>query len=465
MYCMAGLWFESALLPSGWTRHVRLEARDGRVAALATGVAPAADDERHAIAVPGLPNVHSHAFQRGLAGLTEQRGAGSDSFWSWRELMYRFVERIDPDDYEALAALAFTEMLETGFTHVGEFHYLHHDRGGAAFAAPGELASRIAAAARQSGIGLTLLPTFYAHSGFGGAAPSARQRRFVNDPDSFARIVAASRAAVRGLAGASVGVAPHSLRAVTPAELTRVLEIGRGGVVHIHVAEQTREVEECVAWSGQRPVEWLLAQQPVDAHWCLVHATHVSDAELAGISAREAVAGLCPLTESSLGDGIFPAAEFLERGGRFGIGSDSNILLDAADELRTLEYSQRLALRSRNVLAGASGASTGRSLFDRALAGGWQALHGAAADAAPVGLTPGAALDVVSLQAQHPALIERRGDEILDSWIFAGGRAVIDCVWRAGVKVVSGGRHRERDAVLARYARTLRRLRNSDTNP
>jgi formimidoylglutamate deiminase len=465
MYCMGGLWFESALLPTGWARHVRLEVRDGRIAALAPGVAATADDERHAIALPGLPNVHSHAFQRGLAGLTEQRGAGSDSFWSWRELMYRFVERIDPDDYEALAALAFTEMLEAGFTHVGEFHYLHHDSGGAAFGAPGELASRIAAAARQSGIGLTLLPTFYAHSGFGGAAPSERQRRFVNDPDSFARIVAASRAAVRGRAGASVGVAPHSRRAVTPAELARVLEIGRGGVVHIHVAEQTREVEECVAWSGQRPIEWLLAQQPVDAHWCLVHATHVSDAELAGITTRRAVAGLCPLTESSLGDGIFPAADFLARGGRFGIGSDSNILLDAADELRTLEYSQRLALRSRNVLAGASGVSTGRSLFERALAGGWQALHGAAAEAAPYGLTAGASLDVVSLKAQHPALIERHGDEILDSWIFAGGRGVIDCVWRAGVKVVSGGRHRERDAVLARYARTLRRLRSSDTNP
>jgi formimidoylglutamate deiminase len=465
MYCMGGLWFESALLPKGWARHVRVEVQAGRVAGLAVGVAPAADDERHAIAVPGLPNVHSHAFQRGLAGLTEQRGAGSDSFWSWRELMYRFVERIDPDDYEALAALAFTEMLEAGFTHVGEFHYLHHDRGGKAYADAGELAGRIAAAARQSGIGLTLLPTFYAHSGFGGAAATPRQRRFVNDPERFARIVEASRAAVRAIAGASVGVAPHSLRAVTPAELAAVLEAGRGGVVHIHVAEQTREVEECVAWSGQRPVEWLLAHQAVDERWCLVHATHVTDAELAGISARAAVVGLCPLTESSLGDGIFPAAEFLARDGRFGIGSDSNILLDAADELRTLEYSQRLALRSRNVLAGGAGVSTGRSLYERALAGGWQALHGPPAAAPPVGLAPGASCDLVSLAAGHPALLERRDDEILDSWIFAGGRSLIDCVWRAGVRLVSGGRHRERDAVLARYARTLKRLRSPDTSP
>jgi formimidoylglutamate deiminase len=234
--------------------------------------------------------------------------------------------------------------------------------------------------------------------------------------------------------------------------------------VHIHVAEQSREVEECVAWSGQRPVEWLLAHHAVDERWCLVHATHVTAAELAGITQRQVSVGLCPLTESSLGDGIFPAAEFIGRHGRFGIGSDSNILLDAADELRTLEYSQRLALRARNVLAGSSGVSTGRSLFERALAGGWQALHGRAATAPPAGLAVGASLDVVSLNAAHPALIERREDEILDSWIFAGGRGLIDCVWRAGERVVSGGRHRERDAVLARYARTIRRLRSSDTS-
>jgi len=464
MYAMASLWFESALLPQGWARGVRLSATDGHIERVTANVEAADTDERHGIALPGLPNVHSHAFQRGLAGLTERRGPGDDSFWSWRELMYRFVERIDPDEFEAISALAFAEMLEGGFTHVGEFHYLHHDRGGVPFADPGELAGRIAAAAAQTGIGLTLLPTFYAHSGFGGTAPTTRQRRFINDPERFARIVEASRKAVRTLAGASVGVAPHSLRAVTPEELSAVVQLAQGGVIHIHVAEQTREVEECVAWSGRRPVEWLLEAQAVDERWCLVHATHATPSELLAVAARRAVVGLCPLTESSLGDGIFPATAFLAHHGRIGIGSDSNILLDAAEELRTLEYSQRLLQRARNVLASGAGASTGRCLFDGALEGGRQVLQsGTPGQGRAAGLALGAPLDVVSLTRGHPALLERRDDEILDSWIFAGGRSVIDCVWRAGVRVVSNGRHRDRDAILARYARALQRLRASDT--
>jgi formimidoylglutamate deiminase len=456
MYAMTSLWFESALLPQGWARDVRLTATDGRIERVLTGVAPAGGDERHRIALPGLGNVHSHAFQRGLAGLTERRGAAGDSFWTWRELMYRFVERIGPEELEALASLAFAEMLEAGFTHVGEFHYLHHDRDGAPFADPGELAGRLAAAAAHTGIGLTLLPTLYAHGGFGGAAPGARQMRFVNDPERFARIVEASRAAVRALAGAGVGVAAHSLRAVTPPELTQVVALARGGVIHIHIAEQLREVDDCLAWSGQRPVQWLLENAPVDERWCLVHATHATAAELQGVAARGAVVGLCPVTESSLGDGIFPAAEFLAAHGRTGIGSDSNIRLDAAEELRTLEYSQRLAHRARNVLAAGPGASTGRSLFDAALAGGAQALRPVRGGA--LGLAAGAMLDVVTLAADHPALVGRSGDEILDSWIFAGDRGLIDCVWRAGVKLVSAGRHRDRAALAPRYARALRTL-------
>jgi formiminoglutamate deiminase len=260
------------------------------------------------------------------------------------------------------------------------------------------------------------------------------------------------------LRGAGVGVAPHSLRAVTPAELGAVVRLAPTTVVHIHVAEQMREVEECLAWSGRRPIEWLLDAQPVDARWCLVHATHASGAELAAIAAAGAVAGLCPITESSLGDGIFPAANFRAHAGRIGIGSDSNIMLDAAAELRTLEYSQRLAQQARNVLAAGIDASTGRTLFDAALAGGWQALQGGGA-LRPTGLTAGASLDLVTLREDHPALLERRADEILDSWIFAGGRELIDCVWRAGERVVSGGRHRDRAALLARYARALRKLR------
>jgi formimidoylglutamate deiminase len=461
MYAMSGLWFESALLPSGWARQVRITADGARIVRVVAGVAAAAGDERHGIGVPGLPNVHSHAFQRGLAGLTERRGPRADSFWSWRELMYRFVGTLGAEELEAISALAFAEMLEAGFTHVGEFHYLHHDRDGTPFADPAELGGRIAAAAANTGIGLTLLPVFYAHGGFGGAPPAPRQRRFLSDPEGFARIVEGCRRAVSPLVGASVGVAPHSLRAVTPEELAVVAALARGGVIHIHIAEQLREVEECLGWSGRRPIEWLLEHARVDERWCLVHATHADDAELARIAAQGAVVGLCPLTESSLGDGIFPAAAFLAQRGRFGIGSDSNILLDAAAELRTLEYSQRLAQRARNVLAGAD-RSTGRALFDAALAGGRQALQGGEGAppvlAAPAGLAAGAPLDLVTLRAAHPALIERRDDEILDSWIFAGGRELIDCVWRAGVKLVSDGRHRERDAILGRYARALRHV-------
>jgi formimidoylglutamate deiminase len=459
MGAMTRLWFESLLLPQGWTAQVRITASAGCIEDLVAGVAAEPDDERHAIGLPGMPNLHSHAFQRGLAGLTERRGAHADSFWSWRELMYQFVERMDPDDLEALSAQAYAEMLEAGFTHVGEFHYLHHDRGGAPFADPGELAGRIAAAAGHTGIGLTLLPVFYAHGSFGGAAAAPRQRRFLNDPEGYARILAASREAVRALPGSLVGVAPHSLRAVTPEELQLVVALARGAPVHIHIAEQLKEVEDCLSWSGRRPIEWLLEHAPVDEDWCLVHATQATQAELAGMARTGCVVGLCPMTEASLGDGIFAARTFQDYQGRFGIGSDSNVRLDAAEELRLLEYSQRLEQRARNVLAGASGASTGRSLFESALEGGTQALQSAAASGGQAGLRVGGWLDVVTLDASHPALIARREDEILDSWIFCGGRAAIDCVWRAGIKVVSGGRHRERDAIRARYARSMRRLR------
>jgi formiminoglutamate deiminase len=451
------LWFESALLPSGWSRRVRVTGLDGVICSVEVDVDPADDDERHAIAIPGLPNLHSHAFQRAIAGLTERRGPTEDSFWTWRELMYRFVEGMDPDHLEAITALAFAEMLEAGFTRVGEFHYIHHDKSGVPFADPGELAGRVVAAAAGTGIGLTLLPAFYAHGGFGGSEPSARQRRFVTDLERFGRIMESSRTAVRALTGANVGVAPHSLRAVTPEELPGVVALASGGPVHIHVAEQVREVEECVAWCGRRPIERLFEATAVDDQWCLVHATHATSWELERIAAEGAVVGLCPLTEASLGDGVFAALEFQTLGGRLGIGTDSNVLLDAGAELRTLEYSQRLARRSRNVLAGESGHSTGRSLFDGALAGGAQALCGPAARDR-VGLAPDAPLDLVSLDAAHPALIERREDEVLDSWIFAAGRDTIDCVWRAGEKVVTAGRHRDRETILARYRRVMKTL-------
>jgi formiminoglutamate deiminase len=449
------LWLESALLPGGWARRVRITGGHGVIEAIETEVDPADDDECHAVGIPGLPNLHSHAFQRAIAGLTERRGPAGDSFWTWRELMYRFVERMDPDQLEAVTALAFAEMLEAGFTRVGEFHYLHQDKAGVPFADPGELAGRVAAAAADTGIALTLLPTFYAHGGFGGSEPNARQRRFVTDLERFARIMESSRRAVRPLTAGNVGVAPHSLRAVTLEELADVVALAAGGPIHIHVAEQVREVEECVAWCGRRPIERLFEAAAVGDQWCLVHATQATIAELEGIAASGAVVGLCPITEASLGDGVFQALEFQALAGRIGIGSDSNVLLDAGLELQALEYSQRLTRRARNVLAGESGRSTGRTLFDAALAGGTQALGGAGSRA---GLVADAPFDLLSLDANHTALIERREDELLDSWIFAAGRDAIDCVWRAGEKVVSGGRHRQRHAIVARYRRAMKTL-------
>ncbi|MDB5457816.1 MAG: formiminoglutamate deiminase, partial [Caulobacter sp.] len=312
------LWFKSALLRSGWAQNVRICLNGGKIARIETDVAAQAGDERHAIAVPGLPNLHSHAFQRAMAGLTEARGQTSDSFWSWRALMYRFVERLSPDDVEAIAALAYLEMLEAGFTRVGEFHYLHKDVDGRAYADPAEMAVRLAAAADETGLALTLLPVFYAHSGFGGAAPGEGQKRFIHDVDGYARLIEASRTAVAGLPDAVVGVAPHSLRAVTLEELAAVAPLAAGGPVHIHIAEQVKEVDDCLAATGQRPVRWLLDHAPVDRRWCLVHATHMDVGEIEGLARSGAVAGLCPITEANLGDGLFPAVAFAAAGGRFG---------------------------------------------------------------------------------------------------------------------------------------------------
>jgi len=450
---MASLWFESAFLEKGWADNVRLDIEAGRIARIETGVPAAPEDERHALALPGLPNVHSHAFQRAMAGLTETAGPGADSFWTWRHLMYAFVERLSPEDVEAITAFAFAEMLEAGFTRVGEFHYLHHAADGVPYADPGELAQRIAAAAQESGIGMTLLPVFYAHSNFGGIVPNQGQRRFITGLDQFAKLLDASRRAVQSLEAGRVGVAPHSLRAVTPPELAALTGMAAEAPLHLHIAEQAKEVSDCVAWCGRRPVEWLLDHAAVDARWCLVHATHVNAEETHRLAASGAVAGLCPITEANLGDGVFPAQEFLAAGGAFGVGTDSNVLINAAEELRTLEYGQRLSHRRRNVLAAGEHHSTGRRLFEMAVAGGAQALGTNVA-----GLAVGADADVVSLDAAQDTLTSRRGDALLDSWIFASRGSLIDCVWRFGRKVVAGGRHIRREVISERYRRVIGRL-------
>lgn len=448
---MTAVHARQALLPEGWAADVRITFRDGVIADVRSGEASAPGDERAEIVVPAMPNVHSHAFQRAMAGLAERRGPGEDTFWSWRETMYRFALSMSPDQVEAVAAQLYVEMLEAGFGRVGEFHYLHHDRDGQAYANIGEMAERIAAAAAESGIGLTLLPVFYAHSNFGGMPPAPGQKRFVSTISSFASLFEAAGEAAARLPGATVGVAPHSLRAVTPAELADVVALAGNRPIHIHAAEQVREVEECIAWSGARPVQWLLANAPVDGRWCLIHATHMTGEEVAGMAGSGAIAGLCPVTEGNLGDGIFAADRFLAARGRVGIGSDSNILIGVADELRQLEYTQRLHRRQRNVLAKPN-QSNGRALYEAALIGGASALG-----AGPCTIVTGAPADLVSLAAVGPGLEGRSADAILDAWIFCG-HVRPDTVWAGGHKLVAGGRHVRREAIEARFGKAMREL-------
>jgi formimidoylglutamate deiminase len=443
-----GIFAERALTPSGWADNVRIEIEAGRIRSVTPSAIAAPGDERHAILVPGMGNVHSHAFQRAMAGLTEMPGPGSDNFWSWRDLMYRFALAFDPDQIEAVATQLYVEMLEAGFTRVGEFHYLHHDRTGAQYADIAEHSVRIAAAAGATGIGLTLLPVFYAHSQFGGQAPGEGQRRFINDIESFGRLLSGARKAVETLNQGRVGIAPHSLRAATIEEIGALQALDFDGPIHIHIAEQVKEVEDCVAFSGQRPVDYLLDNSDADGRWCFIHATHMTDAETIAMAKRGVVAGLCPITEANLGDGFFQAPLFLEHGGAISVGSDSNIQIGVGAELRQLEYSQRPLHRARNVIA-SQGRSTGRTLFDEAVGGGGKALMH------ETGIAAGMPADLVGLRPVFD--VGYSADRILDNWIFGEGMRV-DCVWVGGDPVVRDGAHRNRAAIGARFAGVMRQL-------
>lgn len=446
------LWFDHALLPSGWASGVAITVSDGLIEDVAVGAAPPSGAVRGRSLLPGLVNLHSHAFQRAMSGLTEVRGNFQDSFWSWRSLLYRFVSRIGPEDIHAITAMAYAEMLEAGFTRVCEFHYVHNDPEGAPYAAPAEMAGQVARAAEATGLGLTLLPVFYAHAGFGGQHLLEGQRRFRNDIGSFSRLLEAVGQYTANQPDFVLGIAPHSLRAVTPGDLSDLLVLDRGGPVHIHISEQVKEVEDCLAWSGARPVEWLLHNAPVDARWCLVHATHTNELELRGIAKSGAVAGLCPVTEANLGDGIFDGQAFLSYGGHYGVGTDSNVSISAADELRILEYSQRFKTLSRNVMAGEGYASTGRSLFEHALYGGGRA------GGVPVGLAPGNPADMVAISDAVLPEAASGGNPLLDAFVFRGKNNAISDVWRRGQHVVQGGQHIHRSAIEAGYRASLARL-------
>jgi formimidoylglutamate deiminase len=448
----------SALLPEGFRDNVLIEIdAKGFIGALTAGHRGSEGGLVKGIAVPGMANVHSHAHQRAMAGLAEVAGPSHDNFWTWREIMYGFARKIGPDELEAIAAQLYMEALKAGFTSIGEFQYLHHAPDGGAYADPAELSLRCIAGAKTAGIALTILPTLYRYGGFGGQEPQEGQRRFTNDAESYLAIVARLADETREHEEMRLGISPHSLRAVTPALLKEVIHafdrMRAGAPIHIHVAEQKKEVEDCLAHHGRRPVEFLMSHQDLTQRWCLIHATHMSDEETERLAGSGAIAGLCPTTEANLGDGIFNAPRFLTKGGSFAIGSDSHITVSVAEDLRQLEYSQRLKLNQRNVLAEAPARSTGRRLFETASAGGSQALR------QPQGaLAPGLRADIVILDEDHPALIGRKGDALLDSWIFSGGNACVKDVIVAGKPVIQERRHGKEEHITRRFRAALARL-------
>jgi len=433
----ARIWAEAALLEGGWARDVAVVVgSDGRIESVMSGAERRGATVAVPVLLPAVCNLHSHTFQRAMAGRTEARGpAGADSFWTWRESMYSFLETLTPDDIEAVATLAFVEMLESGYAAVGEFHYLHHAPGGKPYDRPAEMAERIASAAEATGIGLTLLPAYYAQGGCDGRPLAGGQLRFGNDLDGFARIVEGAREAVTGLPDALVGIAPHSLRAVSSDDLARLTTVFPNAPTHIHAAEQTAEVDEVLAHLGARPVEWLLDHAPLNARWCVVHATHMPAEERSRLARSGAVAGLCPVTEANLGDGVFEAAAYGAEGGSWGVGTDSNVRVSLVDELRTLEYGQRLRDGMRAVMAD-SKRSTGRRLYDDALTGGSRAL-GRASGAIRTGLWA----DLVAIDLGRSDLHGLMGDGLLDGWIFAARESPVTDVWSAGRHVVQEGRH------------------------
>ncbi|WP_103224383.1 formimidoylglutamate deiminase [Roseibium marinum] len=451
---MQKIWAEQALIGDEWQKAVSIEiGADGRISKISENNEPL--ETRMGALLPAPANLHSHAFQRAMAGMTERRGpAEHDTFWTWRKLMFRFLEELTPDDIEAIAAFVQMEMLESGYAAVGEFHYVHHQPDGTPYDDLGELSARIAAAATQSGIGLTLLPVLYQQGGCDGSLLAPGQIRFGNDIDRFSRLAERAGDIIRALApDAGLGIAPHSLRAVSRDALEAAVALAPELPLHMHLAEQTGEVDEVLAAYGQRPVEWLLDHHAVDERWCLIHCTQMTKDETAALAKTGAVAGLCPMTESSLGDGIFNGVNFLHHGGQFGIGSDSNIRIALSEELRTFEYSQRLRDRHRAILA-TQDRSTGRVLFESTARGGAQATRRAAGT-----IAVGAFADLLALDTHTIDLEGKLGDDLLDGYIFSGDDRMVSDVWSAGRHLVQGGCHVRREAIVARYRTTMRSLK------
>ncbi len=457
-----------ALLPEGWRNDVRIDVDEtGNVVDVVADAGSAAAEIAERLegpVLPGMANLHSHAFQRAMAGLAETRGPGEDDFWSWRERMYRFVLRLTPDDAFAIARFLYLEALRNGYTAIAEFHYVHHRPDGAPYPQPAEMLLRHLHAAGEVGIAITLLPSLYRWSNFGAQPLAPRQRRFDTDPDAVLRMVEAARSAAAGDgADVRVGVAPHSLRAADPASIAALLAgadaIDASAPIHVHAAEQTKEVDDCLDATGQRPVEWLLSNFSVDARWCFIHATHMTARETLALARSGAVAGLCPTTEANLGDGLFPMLDFREGGGRYGIGGDSHVSRDPAEELRWLEYGQRLSLQRRNLIVGGEregdyrGPAVGTTLWLEAADGGGRAI-GRAMGA----IAAGRRADLVELDAAAPDLHGRNGDAITNALVFSGSSGLVRNVMVGGRWVVRGRRHRLDEEAARDYRRVVGRL-------
>jgi len=442
---------EHALLPEGVRSSVRIAIDGGAIGSVAAGTAVAGDEKITGLMLPGMANVHSHAFQRAMAGLAEWDAGGRDNFWTWREAMYRFAERLDPESQEAIARFLYIEMLKAGYTAVGEFHYLHNQPGGAPYMRPAAMAEAVAAAAATSGIAMTLLPTLYVSAAADGRALTARQKRFGKTVDELLRL----RESMRGKAGVTeLGLALHSLRAVPTALMSEAIgAVEASSPIHIHAAEQTDEVEECVRFLGTRPVEFLLSHFAVDRRWCLVHSTHLTAEETRGLAQSGAIAGLCPTTEGNLGDGIFPLPDYLAAGGQLAIGGDSHIAVDPAEELKMLEYSQRLLHRRRNVGASAAVPHTAARLWADAARSGAQAL-GLNAGA----IEAGRRADLVVVDTDHVSLAGRDGAQALDTYGFVAGKSAVRDVMVAGTWIVKEQRHGGEDRAIEAYRESVQRL-------
>jgi len=454
------IWAASALLAEGWASRVEITIGDSGDIEGVLGNVDYQQGVRHEVLIPGIPNVHSHAHQRAMSGLGEKAGlaadGSTDSFWTWRKVMYHYLERIQPDHLFHISSQLYLEMLKRGYTCVGEFQYLHHNIDGKAYDNRAEMSLQCLQAANEVGLGFTALPVLYRYGGFGDAAPLDGQKRFLNDAGGFVEIFNALKHSTQNNGNHSAGIAPHSLRAINQSLLSEVIDqCGKDSLaaIHIHIAEQTKEVDDCLNWSGSRPVQWLFDHFDVDRQWCLIHATHMDNEETLEVAKSGCVAGLCPTTEANLGDGFFNAIDYFSAQGNWAIGSDSHISIDPVEELRWLEYGQRLQSRGRNLLVSEQNNNTGRSLLEGSLQGG------SLACGRKIGqISAGYRADFVVLDDSHPRLYGRSEDSLIDSWIFSGNDNLVKDVYVGGKLVIENGCHANAETINRNYRQTLDQL-------